>query len=316
MLLSVVVIMVNVASSAGEKGPALRNAQLAYLDQVRPHIERSTSQGADLVKVREEAGRLGSDGVSRQLDRLTRESEEVLSAVKGVEPPETLSTAHSLLVAAMAVRARAVSELGQGLTQGLGVTTSTRSALDSLSRVGDEIVAADQTYRVFLDSLPSPERLGAPAMPTSRWAGDVTGPGQWSRAELGALLDALRAGATSAVVHDVAVVVVRTDPAPVSSEAGASVLPLVRSLRLDAVVANTGNQVERRVPVVATIKGPSGMDTARDLVDLAPAQRRVVTLALRPLPGGPSELSVVAGPLPDEGAIADNGFSMSVLLRG
>lgn len=315
LLLSLVVLTVNAAVSAGSKGPAPRLVALSYLDQVRPQIERSTEQGIVLAQMRERAAELGREGVRRRLAQLRTEAEDLLASVRRTEPPETLSTAHSLLVAAMAVRVRAVTDLDRAVDQALGGSSSPRSVRDVLSDVSDAIVAADQTYRVFLDSLPHPGRLRSPPMPASRWADESN---LWSAPELGALVSAIRSGVTDEVVHDVSVVVVRTDPAAVASEAGAAVLPLVRALRVEVVVANTGNQRERQVPVIATLDSPGGgADSARDFVDLAPGQRRVVTLAgLRPAPGPPSNLSVVIGPVQGEGAIADNGFAMAVVYRG
>lgn len=314
VLLSLAVITVNATLSARSKEPGRRLAQLGYLDRVRPHVEQSTAQGDEIAQVRSEAAKLGRDGIRRRLDRVARQAEEVLAAVNQVEPPEPLSTSHSLLVAAVAVRARAATALRDALG-GLTAKQSPASSIDALVAAGESIVAADRTYQVFLDSLPRPPGVHGPVMPASRWTHDAA---LWSRAELTAFAGALRATAAPGSVRDVAVVVVTTEPTAVASEGGASVLPLTKGLRLEAVVANVGNETERRVPVVATLRAPGGkVDTARDFVDLAPAQRRVVTLGgLQPVAGPPSTLSVVIGPVAEETSIADNGFTMSLLLRG
>ena len=313
VVLSLAVLAVNATWSARSKGPGRRLAELAYLDRVRPHVDQSTTLGAEVAQVRSDAVRLGRDGVKRRLDRVARQAGEVLAGVQAEEPPPALATAHSLLVAAMAVRAKAVSAFEDALLQVSG-RQPPASAIDSLVRAGEDIVAADRTYQVFLESLPRRSSDG-PLMPASRWADDSA---VWSRPELVAFVGAVRSSVASTSIRDVAVVVVTTEPAAVATEAGASVLPLTRALRLEAVVANVGNQPERRVPVVATLRGPAGkVDTARDFVDLAPAQRRVVTLGgLQPVAGPPSTLNVVVGPVAEEGSVADNGFSMSLLLRG
>ncbi|HZQ27778.1 MAG TPA: hypothetical protein VFA94_08770, partial [Acidimicrobiales bacterium] len=78
VLLSLVVVLVNAAVSARSKGPSRRLAELAYLDQVRPFVERSTEQGAELQQVRTDAAKLGRAGVSRRLDRVTADADAVL----------------------------------------------------------------------------------------------------------------------------------------------------------------------------------------------------------------------------------------------
>jgi hypothetical protein len=257
---------------------------------------------------------LGQEGIRRRLDRVARQAQEVLAAVQREEPPEALTTSHSLLVASMAVRAKAVTTLRDALGR-LTATQSPASSIDALAGAGEDIVAADRTYQVFLDSLPRTPGMDGTVMPPSRWTEDAA---LWSRAEVVAFAGAIRSSAAPGSVRDVAVVVVTTEPAAVASEGGSSVLPLTKGLKLEAVVANVGNETERRVPVVATLRGPSGqVDSARDFVDLAPAQRRVVTLGgFQPTVGPPSTLSVVIGPVADEGSIVDNGFSMSLLVRG
>src|SRR5919108_6316165 len=119
LLLTLVVVVVNAASSRSD-GPSTRLAQVAYLDRVRPLVERSTEQGADLVRVRDEAGRLGRAGVGRRLERVTADARSVLRLVEDADPPDSLETTHTLLVSTMAIRARAAEAVRQALTQALG----------------------------------------------------------------------------------------------------------------------------------------------------------------------------------------------------
>ena len=314
VLLTLVVLSLSAAFSARSEGRSRRLAQLAYLDQVRPLVERSSGQGADVAQVRAEAVRLGRDGISRRLGRVTRQARDVLRGVEAIRPPASLTTAHSVLVATMAVRARAATVLEDALAGALRAGAPDPS-IDAMVEAAEDVLAADRTYRVFLESLPRHPGLRAPLMPESAWATDTE---QWARPELAAFVATLRSTATLAPVHDVRVLLVATEPSAVGTEGGASVLPLMRSLRLQIVVANTGNEAERAVPVVASLNGPGGeLDTARDFVDLAPGQRRALTLGgLRPVPGGPSRLDVVVGPVNGEGALEDNRRTMLLVVRG
>jgi hypothetical protein len=105
----------------------------------------------------------------------------------------------------------------------------------------------------------------------------------------------------------------------VGDENGAAVLPVVKTLRLSIVVGNAGNETERRVPVVATVTPPEGQgapDSARDFVDLAPAQRVALTLGgLHAPAGGPSTLTVTIGPVDGEATTADNTKTLVFVVR-
>lgn len=312
VLLSLLVVVVNGAMSARSKGPATRLAQLAYLDAVRPHVERSTEQGADLAKVRDEAGRLGRAGVSRRLDMVSADARAVLRAVQAVDPPDSMEAAHSLLVSTFVIRARAAAAVRDGLAQALGAEPP-EPAVQALARAGTDLVTADGTYRVFLDALPRIQGNPTGAMPPSAWAEDGRG---WSEAELSAIVRSLRSTSTLAPVHDVGVLLVTTEPAAVGTEGATVVLPAVKTLRLQIVVANTGNEPEKRVQVLAALTADGVTDTARDFVDLAPGQRVAVTLGgLRPVAGATMTLTVTAGPVEGETSTADNQKAQAVLFR-
>lgn len=313
LVATAVVLVVN-ATFSGSESPSRRLAQLAYLDDVRPHIDSSTGQGSAVDEVRNDAGGLGRQGVSRRLARVTREADEVLTAVRAADPPEPLETAHSMLVATAAIRARVATAVEDGMRRAFA-EGPVDPAVDALVQAGEEMLAADRTYAVFLDALPRPEGVTAPLLPASSWTSD---PDMWTRPELHAFVTSIRSSTTPTPVHDVGVLTVTTDPLAVATEGNTAVLPLVRTLRLDIVVANTGNSPEEAVPVVATLIGPAGeVDTARDFVDLAPGQRRSVPLGgLRPVPGGPSTLTVVIGPVEGEASIPDNERSVGLVMRG
>ena len=313
ILLSATVLLMN-AALTGSDNPSRRHAEVAYLDKVRPQIDRSGEQGASIGQVRTDASRLGRQGTVRRMERLTREADQVLSAVRATSPPPSLATEHTILVATVAIRSRVASAVASGLRAAF-TDGPTDPAVDSLTRAGEEMVAADRTYQVFVDAFPRPADVTTPLLPASVWAVD---PALWTRPELAAWVASIRASTSPAPVHDVGVLTVATNPAAVAREGNSSVLPLVGSLKLEIVVANTGNEPEKAVPVVATLIGPGGeVDTARDFIDLAAGQRRSVALGgLRPVPGGPSTLTVIVGPVEGESSIPDNERSIALVLRG
>ncbi len=310
---SLVALFVNAGYSSSSKSPSKRLAKLAYIDQVRSHVEQSTLQGADVAVVRSDASKLGRNGIRRKMDRVLRHAALELRAVRRLDPPPELRTNHSLLLSTMVLRARAASAMSVALVDALG-GGSTEGVVDDLVEAGQEMAAADQTYRTFVD-LVGRAAGTTRVLPESRW---VEEPADWDRTAMTAFVAALRASTISTPVHDVGILTFTTEPRSVGSEAGSAVLPLLKTLRVELVVANLGNAKEARVPVVVTVTGPAGeVDTAREFVDLEPGQRRAVAVGgLRPVPGGPSILKVVVGPAEGEAAVADNERSMSLLLRG
>src|SRR3954471_23754888 len=87
LVLTLIVLAVNAAVSSRSSGPAARQAALAYLDSVRPLIDRSNQQGADLADLRNQAVGLGRDGIDRRLDRVSRNADEALREGRQVRPP-------------------------------------------------------------------------------------------------------------------------------------------------------------------------------------------------------------------------------------
>ncbi len=313
LLLSAVVVSVSVVSSAQTDGPGRRFSQLAYLDSMRPTIERSSAQGAELAQFRSQGLRLGRDVVRRQLERMSQGAREVLAEVEKAERPESLSTPHSMLVATMAVRARAATAVDAAVGK-VYESGPLGPVVESLARASEELLAADHTYQVFADSLPA--GMGAPpTLPTSRWMPDGRA---WDRTDLAVFTATLRSSTAASAVHDVSLLVVATKPPAVGSEGPASVLPISRAFQVEVVVANVGNSAERDVPVVATLAGTGrNSETARAVVDLEPGQRRALTLSgLRPPPPGPGTLAVVVGPVDGETNRADNERVTPVVLRG
>ncbi len=308
-LLSIVVLAVNAAASSGPRTTEIRIAMLAYLDQVRPDVEGSTRDGADLDDLQARAAELGRARLARRLREVTDDARRHLRVVEGIEPPEGMETEHALLVATFAIRAKSAATLQTAITTALDPRAPAPPATP-LVRAYADLLAADRSYRVFQESLP---RTRDAVMPDSIW---VKGPPP-TEAEVNALVASLRSSASLAPVRDVAVVMVAMDPTPVANEGAASVLPNVSTLKLHVIVANIGNDDVKRVPVIATITGPTGQtDTARQWVDLAPGERSTVTIGgLRLQPGAQSALVVRAGPIEGEGNVADNQSDKTLLLR-
>jgi hypothetical protein len=312
VMLTVLVLAVNAAVSSRSKEPSRHLERLAYLDAVRPQVQSSNDQGAELADLRDKATELGRAGITKRMERLRRESAAVVAAVRDAEPPGSLEGTNSLLVATMVARARSVATIEQSLKDALG-TQPPGPAVGALVQAGADLVTADRTYELFVRALPAGEGKEA-ALPRSTWVSDG---GLWDRPAVTAFVTTLRSTETLAAVHDVAVVLVNSDPAPLGREGEADLMAVGRTIRLQIVVANVGNEAEKKVTVVATLTGADGAaDMAREFVNLAPGQRRTVTLGgLRPPAAQPVTLTVSVGPVPGETQTDTNQITRQLVFR-
>ncbi len=302
-MLSLLALSVH-AIAGGGRDQTLR--QLGYLDEVRPLIADSTSQGADLLGVRESASDLGKPGTRNRLNQVVKQTQDTLKAVKEIEPPSGVDEAHSLLVATLQLRVLGARAAAKDMIAALSAQ-SPAPIVERLVATGRNMIAADQTYKAFSDVVASElANDAAKAVAASVWIADPT---QWESPELTAFVNILKANSSVAPIVDVSTVLIRTTPAAVGKEGEKFLLPKTASVRLEVVVANIGNVAQKKVTVVATLTSATGVDTARDFVDLSPGKR--VALSLRGLRAAPGDatLTVTIGPLAGETSTEDNSIT-------
>lgn len=303
--LSLLVVAVNSVITTSARGP---DEAVAYADRVRPAVDRSTRQAAAVEDLRNQVGQLPPAALRRSLERLTRDAELLVDEVRAIDPPEELAVAHGLIITTLSTRGTALETMRSALTA--APSSPVEDAVRLLENVGKDLGVSDRSYQLFLDELPSAARQ---TMAPSIWVNDAS---RWGRPEMSALVSTVRASGSAAPVHDVALVTVTPDPAPVGAEPdGRQVLPKTRRLRLDVVVANAGNTEAKRVAVEAVFTIEGGMDTARQFVDLAPGQRATVTLTIQPAAGSNANLRVRAGPVSGEEQTGDNEQSIDYVVR-
>ncbi|MEJ7766082.1 MAG: hypothetical protein WKF86_11350 [Acidimicrobiales bacterium] len=307
LVLSVLVVGIIVLGANHTSPGESRTEALAYLDKVRPFIERSSATGRDLSSLRERAvglerdlperDVLERDLLERQLTRIEIEADSAVADTRAVSSPAGGALAQGLLIGALAGRSSAVKALRGAFAVALDNATPAITAVQALTEVGRDLEASDGAYRLFARNLPP----GGNAPPESRWVPDAQA---WSVTGLGTFVTALRNSSVLAPVHDLAVVVATPDPGPVGEEAGkVLVLAQVPTVRLQIVVANQGNQPELGVPVTATTQPFDGSPPSSDrtTVNLEPGQHRaldVLTLS-PPAPGGTFAIIVRVGGVSD-----------------
>lgn len=289
-----------------------RTEALAYVDRVRPIIERSSATGRDVAALREKAVKLDRGLLDRELTRAGADADAALADARAIPATQGGALAQDLLVGALGGRATALKGLRAALDQALNAGPSV-PAVQALVDVGRDLEAADGAYRLFGRNLPA----GADPPPESRWVPD---PQAWSAPVLGAFVTALRNSKNLAPVHDLAVLVAVPEPGPVGKEPGGIlVLAQVPAVHLQLVVANQGNQPEQNVPVTVSTQPFDGSppDQRRVTVDLEPGQRRVLdVLDLKPPPVGATFAIIVrVGAAPDSNPVDDEFPAHQYVIR-
>ncbi len=126
----------------------------------------------------------------------------------------------------------------------------------------------------------------------------------------------MRSSAQLAPIHDTTVVLVTTEPAAVRTEDGRMILPLSKTIRIQAIVANVGNENERDLKVEVTLVPGGDRATARDFVSLAPGQRATITLGgLVPVVDQPAALTVRIDAPPGDATPADNEKVIPIIAK-
>ena len=307
-LLVTILVLVASAVSSDDGGP---DARLSYVDQVRPLVRRSNEAGLELNDVRSLADRLTRAALTRRLDRLAAEARALAREGTTAEAPPGLRAPHGLRVATLEIRAKALARMRPALEEALGSSVSSGPAVSGLVAVGADLVLADRTFQLFFEGLRPADRR---TLERSQWVREVH---TWQAGDLSAFVARLRSSAALGPVHDVAVVTLATEPPAAAVEGPMEVLPIARVLALQVVVANVGNEPERRVEVVATVTSATGAaDSARQFADLEPGQRVALRLGgLVVNPEGPWTLQVRVGPVPGELGVADNEVTRPFLMR-
>jgi hypothetical protein len=317
VLATVVVLAVNAAMSARSPAPARQLAEQSYLDQVLPSVQDSAREGRDIADLRSQALSVSGSTVTGRINQVGAEAQQTLAGMQRLSPPKSMQTAHDLLVAALAIRVQGVQALSQVMSDVMSghhdaSASNNAGSNNALLGVGQDFVAADRAYELFVKSMPP---AVGPPLPGSQW---VTDPNDYSAPSVAVFLAALKSAASAVPVHDTAVVVVTTDPAPVGRNGDVQIMPIAKTLNLQIVVGNEGNQTESNLTVSATIS-PSGYGASqmvRDFVTLSPGQRRTVQLGgLRPVPNQQSMLLVKIDNSVTETNIANNSKALTFIMQ-
>jgi hypothetical protein len=312
VVLTLLVVALLALGSSHTSPKEARVAAVAYVDDVRPLLERSTTTGQDLKALRDSAPKLGRDALDRQLVRAEQDATAVATDAKGVNVPKDATLAQDLLLGVLGARASAVKALHVGFGKALDPNVPALQAVQALTDVGQDLQAADGAYRLFVRNVPP----GGGDVPDSRWVDD---PSAWTTPVLGSLVTTLRNSTSLAPVHDVGVILAAPQPGPVGKEASAEVLAAVQSIQLQVVVANQGNTPERQLVLSATTQPFDGSTPSqvKQTIDLDAGQRRALDLEglVPPNVGVPFAITVRIGPVQGDTNPVDDELTRQYVLR-
>ena len=310
LFITALVVIANAALSAQSGVPGRRLSTENFFDVVQSDVQRSTQSGLDVAQLRSDAVSMGRDGIRNELNRIVSDTDAVLREVRDVSVPSNLRDARDLLVATLDLRSNAAVELRQAFTNALG-SAPAGTVVASMTDVGENMTAADRVYQLFLTALPP----GLASIPDSKWVADQS---VWMPADLTIFVNTLRASNSLAPVHDVKVVMVATNPAPVGQQGGAEVLPVSHTLGVEMVVANEGNEPERQLTVTVSINpAVDGIGaSAREFVDLTPGQKLTLDLGnLHPVANTATVLTVHIQPAPGQSNLLDTQQTLSFIMH-
>ena len=285
--------------------------QQSYLDIIAPQLQLSSQQGAVVSDIRASGASSDRTTLLQRVNDLVSGSAGVQRGVSQVGPPGSLAPAVSLLDRALRMRAQATVSLRDGLQASLSGAPSDQ-AVAALTSAGQQLNSADGLYGGFLRGLPR-SRASSVSVPEYRW---MLNAADWEPSSLSLYVLVLRRSPSLAVRHDVAVVLVSTQPSPATYMGSTAVLGLTRQLTVEVVVADAGNVPEHGVAVTAKlISGRT--QSGQIVVDLEPGQRRAVDLGGFSLDARTLYLlTVTVGPVSGDAAPENDQQSMALTVAG
>lgn len=298
MVVTVLVLFVDASVRSRSPAPAQALASQVWMDRAVPLIQASDVEGKDLAGFRSATSTVAAGVVGADLTSMLTQTASTETALSRLVAPPSLQAAAGLLSACLMVRAQATaaivsavrSELsGSGGSGSAGTSSAVAATVAAAVR---RLQVADSAYSLFAHALPASLRAAAPP---SQWIPDPT---IYTTSSLTTWLSGLQSRVHLSPIHQVAIDAVSTTPSAVAVNGSIEVLSPSSTLRVAAVIGDTGNQPEPGLTVTASISPSAGSSSATANVSLLAGQSTTVDLGpLRPPLGRTVTLTVtVSGP--------------------
>jgi hypothetical protein len=251
-LVVVVIVVGSVAQIGRASGPDRRTVDRSFAALAAPIVMESNASGATLNRLLARGPSLDRATFFSDLASVDSGAREEDSAVRALTPPSPAGSVADQCTSTMDDRAHAAARLAAALGRllggprgvGGGDEASTARALEG---AGTELRAADASWAACRRALR--RGPGSARLPASVW---VTRAGLWQAAAVGPFVASLLGSGSLAPLHHLTLLTITTRPGAVPGGAGVRVVPATTKLRLQIVVADSGNVDERKVTVVVT----------------------------------------------------------------
>jgi hypothetical protein len=297
--LLILLIDASLHSKSLNQGEQLATGQ--WETQVLPIITTSSAEGRVIASIWANGLSTPGAGIASELQQVATGSAQAYNSIVKLHPPAALDGPAGLLEACLYSRKTAAASLQAGFANVLGasvpgakvVTPNAAAAVQAIQSAGNDIQVGDQTYSLFMKSLPA--HLGL-KIPPSSW---YSNPAPYQTQTASVFFASLQNAVNPAPVHQVRVYAISSNPSPVSVQGTTQILPDATAITLTIVVADVGNQPENNLTVTAAISPAGrGSSSVRDFVNLSPGQSySIVGLGpLNPPQGVPVTLTVTVTP--------------------
>jgi hypothetical protein len=206
----IALVVGEVAADVSNSGmPSALLQERGYVAAVVPIIDESTALVPWLREIRDDAPKLGRQGLFEALGRLVTGSVQVQEQLSSLGIPGPSRHADELLRAVFAERVRASRMLAGAVASALTGRPSARAtALARLQAVGSEVRGSDAAYARFLRAVPKKAREYTVRLPASSW----TAAAPWTAAALTSYVTTLTSDAALLLRHDLTILDVTVQP--------------------------------------------------------------------------------------------------------
>ncbi|MDI6891663.1 MAG: hypothetical protein QMD08_01495 [Actinomycetota bacterium] len=301
ILILALIYLVGLIGGRFEKG-RLKDLR-AYATSVDGIARTSNKVAADFNELWE-ATDLSESELRRRLDSYIEKSEELVEECGKMDVPREMEDAHIYLSLCLELRAKGLSSYKLALFGALE-DIDVEVASGQIALALKDITLADRAYslyRVEAQGVLEKKDVGA-SIPESTFLKDET---VYEKTNLVDYIKRLKGVEELEEVHGVAITALSTQPEQKKYDPARGLAELPRSEELLVVITveNQGNQVERDIPVVVTLKSeidPREQKRETKMSSLLPGEKKTSTISgLKPVAGVVNLLTVTVGPVPNE----------------
>jgi len=275
----------------------------AYAASVEGIASKSNKIATDFNELWESTDLSGTE-LRKRLDSCVKRSGELIEECGKVEVPREMKDAHVYLPLCLELRAKGLSSYKLALFNALK-DIDVEVASSQIALALKDIALADRAYSLYrVEAQGVLEKEGANvSIPASTFLTDET---VYEKTNLINYIKRLKGVRELEEIHGVAITALSTQPEQEKYDPARRLAELPRSEEIMVVITveNQGNQDERDIPVVVTLKSeidPREQRQETKISSLLSGETETSTIGgLKPVAGVVNLLTVTVGPVPNE----------------